>query len=300
MISYFLPKLETMNARMMGFMVAILGAILMSADPIFIRFAGVSGFDTAFLFGLFSAISMPILLKLNDERGIRKAALESGWPLLVAGLLMLGSATGLVFSIKNTSIANTFVILSASPAVAAFFSWLLLREKTERSTLVAIIAVMIGIGIVVSGSVGSGNWFGDALAMFSVICLSLMFTLLRKYQDVSRLASVALGGLLLALVMSFFAEPSGYSWSTWLIMGARGLFTAPLGRVMSMVATRYITAAEVSMTLMLETVLAPVWGFIFFAEIPVVTSILGGGVILVTIFIYTYASMNSNKSEQGL
>lgn len=121
MISYFLPKLETMNTRMMGFMVAILGAILMSADPIFIRFAGVSGFDTAFLFGLFSAISMPILLKLNDERGIRKAALESGWPLLVAGLLMLGSATGLVFSIKNTSIANTFVILSASPAVAAFF-----------------------------------------------------------------------------------------------------------------------------------------------------------------------------------
>lgn len=290
-----LPSLAVKSSRTTGFVVALLGAALMSIDPIFIRFAGVSGFDTAFLFGLFSAISMPILLKMNDKRGLRKAVIQSGWPLLFAGVLMLGSATGLVFSIKNTSIANTFVILSASPAIAAIFSWLLLREKTSRSTIIAIISVMIGIGIVVSGSFGSGNWFGDALAVFSVICLSLMFTLLRKYQDVSRLASVALGGLLLAVVMSFFAEPSNYSANTWLIMAAMGLFTAPLGRVMSMVATRYITAAEVSMTLMLETVLAPVWGFLFFTEIPAITSIVGGSIILVTIFIYTFVTMKNDQ-----
>jgi len=283
------------NNRTTGFLIALLGALLMSIDPIFIRFAGVSGFDTAFLFGLFSAVSMSILLKMNDKRGIRKAVIQSGWPLLFAGLLMLGSASGLVFSIKNTSIANTFVILSASPAVAAIFSWLLLREKTSRPTVIAIISVMIGIGIVVSGSFGSGNWFGDVLAVFSVICLSLMFTLLRKYQDVSRLASVALGGLLLAIVMSFFAEPSSYSLNTWLIMAAMGLCTAPIGRVMSMVATRYITAAEVSMTLMLETVLAPVWGFLFFAEIPALASIVGGSIILITIFVYTLITMRSDQ-----
>jgi drug/metabolite transporter (DMT)-like permease len=295
MTVFELPSLAVKSSRTTGFVIALLGAALMSIDPIFIRFAGVSGFETEFLFGLFSAISMPLLLKMNDKRGLRKAVIQSGWPLLFAGVLMLGSATGLVFSIKNTSIANTFVILSASPAVAAIFSWLLLREKTSRSTIIAIISVMIGIGIVVSGSFSSGNWFGDALAVFSVICLSLMFTLLRKYQDVSRLASVALGGLLLAVVMSFFAEPSSYSANTWLIMAAMGLFTAPLGRVMSMVATRYITAAEVSMTLMLETVLAPVWGFIFFAEIPAATSIVGGSIILVTIFIYTFVTMKNDQ-----
>lgn len=283
------------NSRTTGFFIALLGAVLMSIDPIFIRFSGVSGYDTAFLFGLFSAISMPMLLKINDKRGIKEAVKQSGWPLLFAGILMLGSATGLVLSIKSTSIANTFIILSASPAIAAIFSWLLLGEKTNRSTIVAIIAVMVGIGIVVSGSIGSGNVIGDSLAMFSVICLSLMFTLLRKYQEVSRLASVALGGLLLAIVMSFFAEPGSYSMNTWLIMAAMGLFTAPLGRVMSMVATRYITAAEVSMTLMLETVLAPVWGFLFFAEIPASTSIIGGAVILVTILIYTFVTMKSDQ-----
>lgn len=286
-------NLTVKNSRAAGFLIAILGAALMSIDPIFIRLSGVSGYDTAFLFGLFSAISMPILLNVTDNRGVVKAVKQSGWPLLFAGILMLGSATGLVLSIKNTSIANTFVILSASPAIAAIFSWLLLREKTSRSTIIAIIAVMLGIGIVVSGSIGSGNLLGDALAMFSVICLSLMFTLLRKYQEVSRLASVALGGLLLAIVMSFLAEPSSYSLNTWSIMAAMGLLTAPLGRVFSMVATRHITAAEVSMTLMLETVLAPIWGYIFFLEVPASTSILGGVVILVTILAYTFSELKN-------
>ncbi len=281
------------NSRKVGFGLALLGAVLMSIDPIFIRYAGVSGFDTAFLFGLFSAISMPILLKMNDKRGIRKALTASGWPILVSGILMLGSATGLVFSIKMTSIANTFVILSATPAIAAIFSWLILKETTNRSTLFAIVAVMIGITIVVSGSVNTGNWLGDLLALFSVTCLALMFTLLRKYQDISRLASVGLGGLLLAIVMFYFATPSSYSMETWLIMGVMGLFTAPLGRVFSMVATRHILAPEVSMTLMLETVLAPIWAFMFFSEIPANTSLLGGAVIITTIFFYTLFSLKN-------
>ncbi|MCL1045394.1 DMT family transporter [Shewanella electrodiphila] len=281
------------NSRKIGFGLALLGAVLMSIDPIFIRYAGVSGFDTAFLFGLFSAISMPILLKMNDKRGIRKALTASGWPILVSGILMLGSATGLVFSIKMTSIANTFVILSATPAIAAIFSWLILKETTNRSTLFAIVAVMIGITIVVSGSVNTGNWLGDLLALFSVTCLALMFTLLRKYQDISRLASVGLGGLLLAIVMFYFATPSSYSMETWLIMGVMGLFTAPLGRVFSMVATRHISAPEVSMTLMLETVLAPIWAFMFFSEIPANTSLLGGAVIITTIFFYTLFSLKN-------
>lgn len=148
------------NIRLKGIGIALLGALLMSLDPIFIRFSGVNEFETSFLFGLFTAISMTVVIQLNDERGVLKVLLDSGWPLLIAGLLMLGSASGLVFSIKNTSIANTFLIFSATPAIAAAFSWLFLREKVTKQTLTAIIAVGVGIAIVVSGSMGSGNWRG--------------------------------------------------------------------------------------------------------------------------------------------
>ncbi|MFM2592897.1 EamA family transporter [Vibrio harveyi] len=268
MTTALMNNLNAKGARFAGVMITVVGALLMSLDPIFIRFSGVSGVDTAFLFGLFTAISMPIFIQLRDERGLVRAVKESGWHVLLSGLLMLGSAAGLVMSIKLTTVANTFVILSAAPALAALFSWWFLGEVTQRSTWIAIVAV---------------------------VCLSLNQVQLRKHQHVSRMASVGFGGLFLAMAMLFWATPSTYSANTWLIMGLMGLFTAPFGRVLSQVATRYITAPEVGMILMIETVLAPLWALIFFDEIPAMASILGGSIILVTISIYAFSAM---KSEQ--
>lgn len=295
MTSIVLGSLKSGNTRMAGVSITLLGALLMSLDPVFIRFSGVSGFDTAFLFGLFTAVSMSVFIQLRDSRGLVKAVKESGWPVVFSGLLMLGSASAMVLSIKNTSIANTFVILSASPALAAAFSWLFLREVTKRSTWLAIVSVMVGIAIVVSGSFESGNLFGDTLAVFAVTCVSLNQTLLRKYQGVSRMASVGFGGMFLAITMFFVATPSSYGLSTWVIMGAMGLVTAPFGRVLSQVATRYITAPEVGMILMIETVLAPVWAFIFFKEVPPVLSIIGGSIIFITIMSYAIAAMKNDN-----
>ncbi len=282
------------NIRTTGILIVLAGAFLMSFDPIFIRFSGVSGFETAFLFGLFTAISMPVFIQLRDERSLITAITDSGWPVIFSGLLMLGSASCLVLSIKNTSIANTIVILSAAPALAAVFSRLFLGEITRRSTWIAIICVMFGITVVVSGSFETGNWLGDGLAVLAVTCLSLNQTLLRKYQGVSRMTSVGFGGLFLAIAMSFVADPSSFSLETWVIMGTMGLFTAPFGRVLSQVATRYITAPEVGMILMIEAVFAPLWAYGFFGEVPPSASFAGGSIILVTLLVY---ALNQTKQR---
>ncbi|MES0883569.1 DMT family transporter [Roseibium sp. SCP14] len=175
------------------------------------------------------------------------------------------------------------------------FSRIFLGEVTRRATWLAIGSVMIGIAIVVSGSIGSVNLAGDALAFFAVTCLSLNQTLLRKFQGVSRMASVGMGGLFLAIVMSYFATPSSYSANTWIIMGFMGLFTAPFGRVLSQVATRYITAPEVGIILMVEAVFAPLFAFGFFGEIPPVQNFAGGAIILVTVLAY---AMNSTRQSR--
>ncbi|MGO1117164.1 DMT family transporter [Rhodovibrionaceae bacterium A322] len=285
------------SARKTGITLALLGALLMSFDPIFIRYSGVSGVDTAFLFGLFTALSMPVFIHLRDERGVIGAVTASGWPVVLSGLLMLGSASALVLSVKNTDIANTFVIFSTAPALAALFSWLFLGEVTRRSTWLSVGAVMAGMAIVVSGSIGSVNLIGDSLALFAVVCLSLNQTLLRKYQGVSRMASVGMGGLFLAVVMFWYADPASYELQTWVIMGAMGLFSAPFGRVLSQVATRYITAPEVGLFLMIEAVFAPLLAFGFFREIPRTESFIGGSLILATIFLFALRTLKEEESD---
>lgn len=278
------------SARGKGRLAALGGGVLLSFDSVFIRLSGVGGFDTAFLFGLFSALSMALLIQATDPRGLAGTLREDGWPALVSGLLIVGSASSFVLSIKHTTVANTVFIMSSRPVATALVSWLLLRERTSKTLWLAIAGVMAGISIVVSGSLQSGNLTGDLLAVFTVLCLGLNGTLWRHYKNISRPAVVGLGGFFIALVMFIPAHPAGYAWETWLIMAAMGMLSAPLGRVLNALSARYIPAAEMATITLINVMLAPIWAFCFFAEQPPLTTILGGGIILASIGTYLFVT----------
>lgn len=258
-----------------GYVIAFIGALLMSLDPIFIKSSGVSGLDAAFLFGLFTAISMLSLLKMTSSNGLVAEIEKYGKPLWVSSTLILVSASSLVISLKYTSVTNTFVILCTAPAITALFSRIILKEKTSTTAWLIMGVVMIGVSIVVAGSFKSVNLIGDGLAIVSVVSISFNQTYLRKHQKVSRVATIGLAGLLIATTLVWFVSPESYSFKTWLIMAAMGLFSAPVGRVLSQVATRYITATEVGVILVLEAALAPILAFLLLQELPSSQSLIG-------------------------
>lgn len=283
-------NLQNKHPKIIGMWLALIWALFMSFDGIFIKLSGVGWFDTAFLFGLFTAISMAFFIQIFDKRGLVKT-IRSGWyPIIFSGLLMLGSASSLVFSFLNTSVANTLIILSIAPALAAIFSHIFLWEKTKLITWIAIISVIVWIFIVVSGSFESGNILWDIYAIIAVICLSFNQVLMRKYHEVSRMWSIWMGWFFLATVMFFFAEPSNFSLNTWLIMWAMWLITAPFWRVSAMSSLRYITASELWIILMLETVIAPILAYFAFTEIPSIQTLIGWAIILITITVYILVS----------
>lgn len=284
----FVPE----DARNKGIVTALLGNLFISFDPIFIRLSEVGGVNTAFLFGLFTAISMFLLIQLTEKGGLIGTLKDSGWPVLFSGLLMLTSASTFVLSIKYTAVANTVIIISCRPVLTAVLSWVFLREKTSKSLWLAIGIVLGGITIVVSGSLESGNFLGDALALVTVTAISLNGVLLRKYKQCSRMATVGAGGLFLAVAMVVWAEPARFSLNTWLIMGVMGLLTAPLGRVMNAASVRYILASEAAMLSMILSVLAPLWALMLFGEEPAITTLVGGVIILGTILIYILGTKN--------
>lgn len=193
-----------------GRLAALCGGLLLSFDPVFIRLSGVSGFDTVFLFGLFSAIAMAVLVQATDERGLAGTLRAGGLPLILSGLLILGSASSFVLSVKHTTVANTLIIMSGRPVMTALAAWLFLRERTPKGLWLAIAGVAAGIFMVVSGSLRSGHLAGDGLALMAVVCLGLNGVLWRRYRDMSRMAVVGLGGLFLALIMFPLATPSRF------------------------------------------------------------------------------------------
>lgn len=282
----FVKKILPENELYLGRMAALTGGLLLSFDSVFVRISGTSGVDTAFLFGLFSAVSMALVIQLTSSKGLLRTLWEGGWPIVVSAMLIVGSASCFILSIKHTTVANTVLIMSARPIMTALASWIFLREKTSKALGLAIMGIVCGIYIVVYGSLGGGSLLGDGFAVLTVIILGLNGTMWRRYKEMSRLAVVGLGGFFIALVMFFPATPSSFSLNTWLIMAAMGLVSAPLGRVLNATSSRYIPSTEMATLTLISAVLAPTWAFLFFHEEPPVTTVIGGAVILVTILFY--------------
>lgn len=283
-INEIIPKTDSGKGRA----AALCGGFLISFDSIFIRTAGISGADTVFLFGIFSAISMAILIQLTDKRGFIKTLKDSGWPLILSALLIVGSSSTFILSIRNTSVANTVFILSARPILTALAAWIFMHEKTSKALWLSIFGLIAGIYIVVNGSLTNGNIMGDGYALCAVSCVSINGAVWRKYSDMSRLAVVGTGGFFLAIAMFFQSNPSQIPPESWLIMAAMGIASAPIGRVMNALSSRYIPSSEMATLTLISTVLAPIWALFFFNEHPPVTTLLGGMVIFISIGSYLF------------
>lgn len=263
------------------------GTILMSMDPVFIRLSGAKDWDTAFLFGLFTFMSMSALTQLHGKGGIKEALRTGGLPIYISGMLMGGSGTTLVLAVNHTLVANAVLLQrSASPIFAPVFSLILMREKTSRGTLVAVFFAIAGIYIIIGGSVGQGSFFGDLMAIICAGFSAMNYVLWRKYPDISRTMVIALGGLAIALISAFAADPAHTGWRTWAVMMVMGLVSAPIGRVLLSTSARYISATEISLFSLLRTIIAPLAVWLIFAEIPPAATFAGGGLILLTLAVH--------------
>ena len=288
------------SSRSQGLTYVITGMFFMSLDPVFIRLSGASGWNTAFLFGLFSFVSMSLLTQYREKGGIKKALMEGGAPIFISGLIMGGSGTTLVLSVKHTLVANTMLIMSTTSIFSAVFSRLLLKEKTPLRTWAASLISIIGIYVIAKDSLGRGDLFGDMMAVVCTGFASLNYVMWRKYKNMSRTMSVALGGFAIAFFSSFMSSPTSLPVRTWLVMLVMGMISAPMGRTLVSTSAKYIPATEISLFSLMRTVLAPFIVWLIFSEIPPENTFYGGFLILATLLILTIINYRRDAEKTGV
>jgi drug/metabolite transporter (DMT)-like permease len=270
------------------------GMLLMGLDAVFVRMSGTDGWNSSFLFGAFSFLSMAALTQFTAKGGILTAVRDGGLPIVLSGLIMGGSGTTFVLAVNETLVANVLLIISTSPVFAALYGRLLLGEKTGRKTWIAIGVSMAGIFIITGGSAGRGSITGDLLAVLCTMFASLNYVVWRKYPKMSRTMAVSFGGAGIAGASVFFAEPSGLSVHTYLVMAVMGLVTAPLGRVLVSQAARLLPATEVSMFSLVRIFVAPLLIWLIFGEMPSLSTFAGGIVLVANLVVFV--STQSSKS----
>jgi drug/metabolite transporter (DMT)-like permease len=71
----------------------------------------------------------------------------------------------------------------------------------------------------------------------------------------------------------------------------------PIALLLITVGTRFLPATEVSLFLLLETILAPIWVWMVFGELPPEATLAGGILILVTLVLHTIVGFRRREKS---
>jgi drug/metabolite transporter (DMT)-like permease len=233
-------------------------------------------------FGMWLMISL-----INPNRVWQQYRTVRGPGLLMVASYSLGTIS-FVFAITHTSVANTLIILSSTPLFAALISRFLLHEKIQPRTIIAILLVAIGIGVIATGSMGEqSGLLGDLAAILGSFFLACGLSFVRRFPRISSFSAISCSGLLTALLVLPLASPLMISQSDFGYLLIMGLYVVPVGTALMYVGPRYIPAAEVGLLLLMESILGPIWVWLVLSEQPSVNTLVGGAIILSTLVINT-------------
>ncbi len=283
------------NEHRRGTLLAALGTIALSFDALLVRLAMADAWDVIFWRGLFMAVSLTLALRLLRHRWTWQELHIGGWPARISAVGFALTLTLFVLAVLNTRVANVVVILAAAPLFAALLSGAFLQEWVPLRTWVAMVACIGGIFIVFAGSMDFGGWLGDLYALMAAFTVGANLTLLRRSAGVDRLAVVAGGGLIGCLLAVWLANPLGVPGGSLLWLAVMGLVQMPLALALMGEATRYLPSAEVSLFLLVETVLGTWWVWMILGEEPPPTTLLGGGLILLTLSLHAWVSLRRTR-----
>ncbi|RWM05951.1 DMT family transporter [Mesorhizobium sp.] len=232
-------------------------------------------------------------------------ALRSNAPQLIPGWSGLAVAfcyglTGITFvtAVYHTSTADLVFILAFNTVFAALLSWLLLKERPRLGTVVAMLAMILGVLIVVGGSVGTGHLFGDFMALCSAFFVALAITISRASGK--DMGFTALVGVILPLAVALFmvsGEGFHVNQPWWIIFN--GAVIMPISFFCLANGPRYISGPEVAMFYLLETVLAPIWVWLVFAETPTRNSLIGGTILIVTLVAHSLWQLHEGRKRRA-
>ena len=203
----------------------------------------------------------------------------SGWAVAVVGAL--GTAA-FIPAFKLTTIANVSLIYAVSPLIAALLAWVAIGEKVSARTMAGCVCALLGVAIIVSGSIGQISLNGDLLALWMTIAMASIMVIYRKYPDTPGAGPAALQSILLLPFAAMLGNPFEVERTEVYVLAAFGLLFAIASVTLAEGAKR-VPSGQTALLSALETPLAPIFAFMLFTEIPNTATFLGGSIVLVAV-----------------
>ncbi|MEI2384958.1 DMT family transporter [Breoghania sp. JC706] len=282
-----MPEAGTMAT---AFAALLLGALAMGASPIFVRYAEVGPFTSAF-YRVF--LSLPLLaLWAHLEAGGRAPARWDRATLL-AGLFFAGDLIFWHLAVVNTTMANATFLATMAPVWVLLGSGLFIGEKVTKPMVAGLGLCLLGAAALVGSSirVEPERLTGDMFGIITSVFFGCYFLAVRVARRRSRPGLILYRSTLVtasalfiaALIMEDTFLPG--TWAGVSALVALAVISHTGGQGLLAFALGHLSAAFSSLVIFLEAVAAGFFGWLIFAEALTPLQFAGGGAILAGIWV---------------
>ena len=272
------------DMRQLAILLMIASSVVISFSGLVVRLLEAGPLVMNFYRALFLMGAILVLLFLRYRGAAIVRVIGVGWPGLMAGAMLAGAGITFLQSMTHTTVANTLFVLGGIPFVTSGLAWIFLKEKPGRPTLVTMIIAFFGIVIMIGEGFTIGSVYGNLMALMTTLFFSIYAVIVRFNRQVDMLPAILISTVLI-MAMTGLTQRGVLPISKddlWLCLlwgGVMSGFTS----ASFIVASRHIIAAELTIFMLLEFALGPVWVWLFVNEIPSKWTLAGGALVIVAV-----------------
>ena len=277
-----------------GYILLLFGGFCLSWGGFIIRsFEEASIWQILFLRSFFFLLALIAFLFVTYKKNTFNIIKESGLPGLLGGFVLSFSFVAFVVAMSSTTVANVVFIISTQTMFLAIFGYFYLKEKVSLIGAMSIFLAMGGILIMVGDSISTGSLFGNVVALAIPINFAILVMIIRKNTKVDMVPAIFYSGLFSLIYGFFLAESFEFTehdlWMGFLL----GVPQLALSFICITIGSRTVESATVGLLMLMETLCAPLWVWIFLNEIPPISVFLGGSAIILAIVLKSFDKKKS-------
>jgi drug/metabolite transporter, DME family len=265
--------MKNLSEHQKGLLYVFIAALLWSSGGLFIKLISLSAMQLSFFRCSIAAITFALIF--------RKRILLFNKLSIINSLFYAVVLITFVIATKTTTAANAIFLQATAPIYVLIFEPLLNKTRYERINIITVGVCILGMILFFVGKLEPGHLEGNFVALISGITFAALFLGMKQNDQQYQQSSIFWGNILVALIcIPFLFSMEAISISDLWMVSFLGVFQIAFAYAFFASGLKRILAVEASIISMVEPVFNPVWVFLGYGEVPTLTAIIGGLIIL--------------------
>ena len=286
--------MKNLSNQQKGSLLAFIAVFFITPDSLFIRLSSIETWGMLFYRGVIPFIVVLAGLLIFYKKNFFKVLLSMGMHGVFYALIFAITNITFIVSIQNTNVANTLVMIAMAPMLSAILGGIFLKELPDKKTWTAILITFGAAVYIFYDSIQLGSFIGDLFGLITALGLAIGAVIVRSAKNKDLVPAAVIGKLLVAIFAVSFVKSFALVELDLIIVPLMCVMCVALPFVLVTIAPRFISAAEVNLFFLLETIIGPIWVWLFINEQPTLETKQGGSIIILTIAIHSFFKIKNS------